>query len=303
MSVYDEDIRAHFRVKPGKKIHLKDYDPDWSGDDQLSKDKRKKRAEAFLREDVGDLIEAQERLYASRSWALLIILQGMDTSGKDGIIKHVMSGVNPQGCSVVSFKKPTEEELAHDFLWRCVKSLPERGKITLFNRSYYEEVLVVKVHPEFLEAQRLPRVDENLWENRYKSINRLERHLTRNGTAVVKFFLHISKEEQRQRLLARLNDPAKLWKFSANDVTERAYWDQYQGAYEQMLNATSTEHAPWHIIPANHKWVARATVARIITNVIDTLHVGFPAASDEMMKKYEQIKIQLESEGASQTAG
>ncbi|MCW5934469.1 MAG: polyphosphate kinase 2 family protein [Fimbriimonadia bacterium] len=303
MSVYDEDIRAHFRVKPGTKIHLKDYDPDWSGDDQLSKDKRKKRAEAFLREDVGDLIEAQERLYASRSWAVLIILQGMDTSGKDGIIKHVMSGVNPQGCSVVSFKKPTEEELAHDFLWRCVKSLPERGKITLFNRSYYEEVLVVKVHPEFLEAQRLPRVDENLWENRYKSINRLERHLTRNGTAVVKFFLHISKEEQRQRLLARLNDPAKLWKFSANDVAERAYWDQYQGAYEQMLNATSTEHAPWHIIPANHKWVARATVARIITNVIDTLHVGYPAVSDEMMEKYEQIKVQLESEGSSQTAG
>lgn len=303
MSVYDEDIRAHFRVKPGKKIHLKDYDPDWSGDDQLSKDKRKKRAEAFLREDVGDLIEAQERLYASRSWALLIILQGMDTSGKDGIIKHVMSGVNPQGCSVVSFKKPTEEELAHDFLWRCVKSLPERGKITLFNRSYYEEVLVVKVHPEFLEAQRLPRVDENLWENRYKSINRLERHLTRNGTAVVKFFLHISKEEQRQRLLARLNDPAKLWKFSANDVAERAYWDQHQDVYEQMLNATSTEHAPWHIIPANHKWVARATVARIITNVIDTLHVGYPAVSDEMMQKYEQIKAQLESEGSSQTAG
>lgn len=303
MSVYDEDIRAHFRVKPGKKIHLEDYDPDWSGDNQLSKDKRKKRAEAFLREDVGDLIEAQERLYASRSWALLIILQGMDTAGKDGIIKHVMSGVNPQGCSVVSFKKPTEEEHAHDFLWRCVKSLPERGKITLFNRSYYEEVLVVKVHPEFLEAQRLPRIDEQLWETRYKSINHFERHLTRNGTAVVKFFLHISKEEQRQRLLARLNDPAKHWKFSANDVAERAYWDQYQDAYEQMLNATSTEHAPWYVIPANHKWVARATVARIITNVIDTLHVGFPAASDEMMKKYEQIKIQLESEGASQTAG
>lgn len=295
MQSWDADIRSRFQVPPGKRINLKDYDSGWSGNTNHSKQTRKQQAEAFLREDVDDLIRAQELLWASDRWALLIILQGMDTSGKDGIIKHVMSGVNPQGCQVHTFKKPTDEELDHDFLWRCVKVLPERGKIGIFNRSYYEEVLVVKVHPAILQSQRLPAThyNEDFWEARYKSINHLEHHLTRNGTAIVKLFLHISKEEQRKRLLARLEDPSKHWKFSMNDLAERAYWNDYMKAYEEMLEATSTEGAPWYIVPADHKWVARAVAARIITNVIDTLELEYPKVSPEQSVKLEEAKTLL----------
>jgi PPK2 family polyphosphate:nucleotide phosphotransferase len=292
MQDWDKDIRSHFQVPPGQTIRLRDYDPGWSGNKSLSKEKRKLQAEAFLQEDVEDLIRAQELLWASDRWALLIILQGMDTSGKDGIIKHVMSGVNPQGCQVHSFKKPTEEELDHDFLWRCMKVLPERGKIGIFNRSYYEEVLVVKVHPEILQSQRLPvtQPDEGFWETRYKSINQMEHHLVRNGTAIVKLFLHISEEEQRQRLLARLEEPAKHWKFSLGDLAERAYWGNYMKAYEEMLHHTGTEWAPWYIIPADHKWVARAVSARIITNVVDTLALEYPQVSEEQRTKLVEAK-------------
>jgi len=295
MQNWDTDIRSHFQVPPGKSIKLKEYDPGWSGNKSLSKEVRKQQAEAFLREDVDDLIRAQELLWASDRWALLIILQGMDTSGKDGIIKHVMSGINPQGCQVHSFKKPTDEELDHDFLWRCVKVLPERGKIGIFNRSYYEEVLVVKVHPEILQSQRLPvkPYDESFWESRYKSINQMEHHLVRNGTAVVKLFLHLSKEEQRKRLLARLEDPEKHWKFSLGDLAERAYWENYLKVYEEMLEATSTEWAPWYIVPADHKWVARSVSARIITNVIDTLALEYPQVNEEHRAKLEEAKAFL----------
>ena len=278
-------------------MRIKDHDPDWAGDDKLSKEERKEEARAFLSEDVQDLIAAQELLYAARQWSVLIIFQAMDAAGKDGTIKHVMSGVNPQGCRVHSFKKPSDEELAHSFLWRCLKVLPERGQITIFNRSYYEEVLVVRVHPEWLTAQRLPdfkKPNRGFWETRYEDINNFERHLVRNGTAVIKFFLHVSKDEQRKRLLARLNTPEKLWKFSPADVAERDHWDAYMEAYEDALNATSTEWAPWYVIPADHKWVTRAVTARIITNVLDSLQLEFPTVSDEAQRELEQVRSRLE---------
>jgi PPK2 family polyphosphate:nucleotide phosphotransferase len=299
MSKFDEDIRRRFQVQPGKRFRLKDHDPGWSGDETLSKEERKEAALAFLSEDVQDLIRAQDLLYASRTWSVLIILQAMDAAGKDGTIKHVMSGVNPQGCRVHSFKKPSEEELSHTFLWRCSRVLPERGQIAIFNRSYYEEVLVVRVHPQWLAAQRLPdftEPDRAFWQARYEDINQFEQHLVRNGTAVVKFFLHISAEQQRKRLLDRLNDPDKLWKFSTADLAERQHWDAYMEAYEEALAATSTEWAPWYVIPANHKWVARATVARIITNVLDSLELEYPKVSDEAKRDLDRAREQLEAE-------
>jgi len=221
----------------------------------------------------------------------------MDAAGKDGLVKHVMSGINPQGCQVFSFKRPSDEEVGHDFLWRYVKSLPPRGRIGIFNRSYYEEVLVVRVHPEWLERQKLPLKHRGLlWQHRYQEINQFERHLTRNGTVILKFFLHISKKEQKRRLLERLENPAKHWKFSEADIAERAYWPQYVEAYEDALSATSTKHAPWHIIPADHKWVARSLVSAILTHTIQGLDLEFPRLTKERRAALAKAKRQLEQE-------
>jgi PPK2 family polyphosphate:nucleotide phosphotransferase len=248
-----------------------------------------------------ELAAGQELLYATASRALLIVIQGMDTSGKDGSIKHVLSGVNPQGCFVASFKQPSPAELAHDFLWRATARLPARGSIGIFNRSYYEDVLVVRVHPELLGPQheeRTPAELPRLWEQRYEDIRHFEQHLHRSGTQLVKVFLHLSKEEQRRRLLARLDDPAKHWKFSAADLAERAYWEQYQAAYEDALSATSTKAAPWYVIPADDKKVARVLVAGIIVDAIDRMHLSMPMLPPEKKGDLEAARRQLEAEQA-----
>jgi PPK2 family polyphosphate:nucleotide phosphotransferase len=221
----------------------------------------------------------------------------MDAAGKDGMVKHVVSGVNPQGCQVTSFKRPSDEELEHDFLWRYYKSLPPRGKIGIFNRSHYEDVLVVRVHPEWLERQKLPtQHGRTLWDHRYEEINQFERHLIRSGTVILKFFLHISRKEQKRRLLERLENPSKHWKFSASDLAERAYWAQYVEAYEDALSATSTKHAPWHIIPADHKWVARSAVSEILTETIQGLHLEFPRLTPDQRKALAKAKKLLDQE-------
>jgi PPK2 family polyphosphate:nucleotide phosphotransferase len=293
-----DEIIEQCRVRPGKSIRLKDFDPAWAGDPELPKPERKRFAQEALSQDVSALAEAQDRLYASDTWAILIILQAMDAAGKDSTIKHVMSGVNPQGCEVHSFKHPSAQELDHNFLWRYARAVPERGRIGVFNRSYYEEVLVVRVHPELVAAERIPdaKVDDEFWTNRHDDISAFERHLTRNGTVVLKFFLHLSKNEQRKRLLKRLNDPKKHWKFSAADIAERAYWDDYIKAYEEAISATSSKWAPWYIIPADHKWVSRALVARIVTSAIDSLDLRYPEVTDEQRTLIAQSKVQLEAE-------
>jgi PPK2 family polyphosphate:nucleotide phosphotransferase len=288
-----------FRVEPGAKLRLKDHDPGWDGDDSVPKAERKKLAQEVLTQDVSALAEAQELLYADDSWSLLVIFQAIDAAGKDGTIKHVMSGVNPQGVQVYSFKQPSAEELDHDFLWRCAKRLPERGRIGIFNRSYYEEVLIVKVHPELVNAERIPGADpkdEKFWERRYSSINNFEKHLARNGTTIVKFFLNVSREEQRQRFLARINEPQKHWKFSAGDVRERALWDDYQQAYQDCLEATSTKYAPWYVIPADYKWVTRAAVSIILTETIQGLDPKWPKISSAQKAALAEAKQALEGE-------
>ena len=294
-----KEIVKMFRVEPDDKFRLKDHDPGWDGDDSVPKAERKELAEKILSQDVSALSEAQELLYADDSRSLLVIFQAMDAAGKDGAIKHVMSGINPQGCQVYSFKQPSAEELDHDFLWRCNKALPERGRIGIFNRSYYEEVLILKVHPEMLAAQKIPDADpsdQKFWERRYQSINNFERHLARNGTAIVKFFLNVSKDQQRQRFLDRINEPAKHWKFSASDVKERGYWDDYMCAYEECLRATSTKYAPWYVIPADKKWVTRAAVAVILTETIRGLDLKWPKVTEEQTKAIAEAKRKLESE-------
>jgi PPK2 family polyphosphate:nucleotide phosphotransferase len=292
-----KDVLEKFRVRPGKKFRLKDHDPAWDGNDDVPKAERKELAEKILSQDVSALAEAQELLYADNSWSLLVIFQALDAAGKDGTIRHVMSGINPQGCQVYSFKQPSDEELDHNFLWRCMKALPERGRIGIFNRSYYEEVLVVKVHPELVAGQRIPGADpseKKFWEHRYDDINQFEQHLVRNGTAVIKFFLNVSQKEQHQRFLERINDPKKHWKFSAGDLKESAHWDEYQSAYEECLNATSTEWAPWYVIPADRKWVTRALVAVILTETIKRLDLKWPQVSDEQKREIAAAKKQLE---------
>jgi PPK2 family polyphosphate:nucleotide phosphotransferase len=294
-----KEIVEKFRVEPGTKVQLKDHDPTWSGDIDLPKAKRKEIAAEALTEDIAALAEAQELLYADDSWALLVIFQAMDAAGKDSTIKHVMSGINPQGCQVYSFKHPSSEELDHTFLWRCMKALPERGRIGIFNRSYYEDVLITKVHLELIEAQRVPNADpkkEKFWERRYDDINAFEKHLVRNGTAIVKFFLHVSKDEQRKRFLERIDNPAKHWKFSASDVKERQCWDDYMAAYEEALSETSTKRAPWYIIPADHKWVSRTAVAVILTEAIKSLDLDWPKVTDEQKRLIAESKRQLEAE-------
>jgi len=284
----------HFLVKPGKKIRLKDYDPGFT-----AHYKNKAAASAKLQSDVEALTKYQDILYADNTQALLIIIQAMDTAGKDGTIRHVMSGVNPQGTQVHSFKAPTLEELDHDFLWRTTKALPERGGIGIFNRSYYEEVLIVRVHPELLELQKLPPVamGKGIWKHRFDEINAYEKYLVRNGIVILKFFLNLSKEEQKQRLLARINTPNKNWKFSMNDVKERAYWDEYMKAYEDTINHTSTEHAPWHIIPADNKWFTRTVVADVIVEKLKSMKLNYPTINGKQRELLLEAKRFLEAKG------
>ncbi|MCE9604213.1 MAG: polyphosphate kinase 2 family protein [Planctomycetia bacterium] len=297
--IHFQDQLSRFRVPTNDKFKLKDFDPAWNGDGKVPEEERKRYAESLLAEGIKDLAEAQNLLYASDTWSLLVIFQAMDAAGKDGTIKHVLSGVNPQGCQVYSFKQPSSEELDHDFLWRCAKALPERGRIGIFNRSYYEEVLVVKVHPEYLHAQRLPESDVStpkFWKHRYKSINNFERHLARNGTRIIKFFLNVSKEEQKRRFLERIDDPKKHWKFSPTDIAERGHWSEYMDAYDEMLHATTTKWAPWYVIPADHKWVARAAVATILTQEIKQLDLKYPEPSEAVKGALEASRQKLMGE-------
>jgi PPK2 family polyphosphate:nucleotide phosphotransferase len=293
-----KDILDAVRVTPGKKMRLKDHDPSWAGDKKTPKSERKKFAEDQLTQDLEALAVSQEKLYAADTYAILLIFQAMDAAGKDSTIKHVMTGVNPQGCQVFSFKHPSAEELQHNFLWRYSRCLPERGRIGIFNRSYYEEVLVVKVHRELVIAERLPNVKVNgkFWQARYDDINTYERHLTRNGTVILKFFLNISRDEQRKRFLERLDRPEKHWKFSEADMRERGFWDDYMHAYEDCLSATSTAWAPWHVIPANHKWVSRALVAKIIVEAIEGLDLQYPEVTEAMRRQIAAAREQLEAE-------
>ncbi len=281
-----ETISELFEVKPGKKVRLKDSEASRLEKKLFAtsdKKEAKKEAELILEKDLSIMREAQELLYANNLHSILIIFQAMDAAGKDSMISHVMSGLNPQGCQVYSFKVPSNEELEHNFLWRYMKALPERGRIGIFNRSHYEEVLVVKVHRELLERQRLPdgKSEKELWKERYEDINNLELHLSRNGTLVLKFFLHISRDEQKERFIERLNNPSKNWKFSEADVRERSFWEDYKKAYEEALSSTSTTWAPWHIIPSDHKWAARTAVARIITEKIKSLKLRPPEVSED----------------------
>jgi PPK2 family polyphosphate:nucleotide phosphotransferase len=280
-----------FRVRPDKKFRLEDHDPGDTGSFGSKEDGRK-----HLEKGLERLRDLQEKLYAQDQWALLLVFQAMDAAGKDSVIEHVMSGVNPQGCQVYSFKAPSAEELDHDFLWRTNRCLPERGRIGVFNRSYYEEVLVVRVHPEVLSRQKLPPslVTDRIWKERYQDINAFERYLSRNGTAIRKFFLNVSKKEQGERFLARLDQPEKNWKFAAADVEERRHWDEYMKAYERMIEATSTEHAPWHVVPADHKWFTRLAVADVIVEALEGLELHFPEVSEAQRQDLARARALLE---------
>jgi len=289
------ELARHFRVTDGRRFRLSSIAP---GDTRGFESKRHARAQ--LARGIEALGELQEKLYAQNRWALLLIFQAMDAAGKDGTIKHVMSGVNPQGCQVYSFKAPSAEELDHDFMWRTTCRLPERGRIGIFNRSYYEEVLVVRVHPEILAKQRLPAslVTRHLWRERYEDINALERYLARNGTIVRKFFLHVSPAEQRQRFLDRLEEPAKNWKFSLADVRERRHWAEYMAAYEEMIRHTSTAESPWYVVPADHKWFTRLVVVAAILEALGSLRLAFPTVESDHMKELDAARVALANEKA-----
>ena len=290
LSKHAEHLVAPFRVTQGKKFRLKDFDAD---DTDGLKDKD--HAHELLEQSVEMLSQLQEKLYAQDRWSVLVILQGMDAAGKDGVIKHVMSGVNPQGCDVWSFKAPSHEELDHDYLWKSHKLLPERGKIGIFNRSYYEETLVVRVHSEVLAAEKLPAsvMSKQIWQQRFEDINAFERYLTRNGTIVLKFFLHLSKKEQKKRFLERLEDSEKNWKFSMADVKERGFWKEYQHAYEEMIQNTATENAPWHVVPADNKWFTRLVVAFAVVTALNGLKLSFPDEQKPKRKELEKVKESL----------
>jgi PPK2 family polyphosphate:nucleotide phosphotransferase len=282
-------------VGDGKRFRLKDFDTaDKTGlfiDD-------KSLAQETLQMGVQALATLQDKLYAMDKWSLLVIFQAMDAAGKDGAIKHVMSGVNPQGCQVYSFKAPTAEEIDHDYLWRCVKNLPERGRIGIFNRSYYEEVLIVRVHDQILKSQKIPEalITKSIWEDRMKDIRHLEEYLHRNGTIVLKFFLNVSKDEQRKRFIERIDNPDKNWKFSATDARERVYWDDYMNAYEDMIQNTSTKESPWYVVPADDKPFARIIVASAIINALDSLNLDYPAVSDAQITELQKLKQELMGE-------
>lgn len=284
--MFGNKVLDKFLVDPGKKCKLKSYPTEWDGGDALkgkSDAEAKASAAKVLADNLDELASAQAKLYADDRWSVLLVLQAMDAAGKDGMVKHLTAGLNPQGCDVYSFKAPSAEELDHSYLWRIMRVSPARGKITIFNRSHYEEVLVVKVHPEYLKRQKLPEqaITKKIWEERYDDINNFERHLARNGTLILKFFLHVSKEEQKKRFLERLENPEKNWKFSAHDLNERQYWDDYMRAYEDALSATSTKWAPWYVIPADDKSTARMLASSILTRAIDGLDLEYPKVSRE----------------------
>jgi PPK2 family polyphosphate:nucleotide phosphotransferase len=280
-------------ITDGDKFRLKDFDPA-----ETKGVKSEKHADKLVELSSAMASEMQEKLYAQDRWALLLIFQGMDAAGKDGAIKHVMSGVNPQGCDVHSFKTPTNEELDHDYLWRAQKVLPERGKIGIFNRSYYEEVLVVRVHPGLLKAEKLPErlLTKHIWDERYEDINGFERYLTRNGVVIRKFFLHISKKEQKKRFLERLDDSKKNWKFSMADIKERGFWKDYKEAYEEMIQKTATKHAPWYVVPSDNKWFTRLIVASAIVEALNELDLAFPDVDKAKKKELEQVRDSLLAE-------
>jgi PPK2 family polyphosphate:nucleotide phosphotransferase len=286
------DFSEPFRVTKGKDFRLKDIDPN----DTLDlKEADKPRAKEALAMGVTALAELQDKLYAQDKWAVLLLFQAMDAAGKDGAIKHVMSGVNPQGCQVYSFKSPTSEDLDHDYLWRCMKCLPNRGQIGIFNRSYYEEVLAVRVHPEFLAKQKLPEklVGKHIWEERFEDIRNFEQYLSRNGIAVRKFFLHVSKKEQKKRFLERIDNPAKNWKFSANDAAERDYWDDYMDCYEDLIRETATKDSPWYVVPADNKWFTRVVVAAAVIDTLDGLNLKYPEVDDKKLKELGSARQKL----------
>jgi PPK2 family polyphosphate:nucleotide phosphotransferase len=283
-----------YRIDDGKKFRLKDFDPADTGNFRS-----KEHAQELLDKGIAEMAKLQDKLYAQDRWGLLLILQAMDAAGKDGVIKHVMSGVNPQGCQVYPFKQPSSEDLNHDFLWRSSKVLPERGHIGIFNRSYYEELLVVRVHPELLKNERLPHglAGKNLWQQRFDDIHNLEKYLSHNGIVVQKFFLHLSKKEQKRRFLERLNTPDKNWKFSMSDVRERQYWDDYMTAYEEMIAATATRSAPWYVIPADNKWYTRLVVAAAIVDTMKELKLAYPKVDSQQRKQLAAVKAELLKKG------
>lgn len=295
-----EKLIQSFRVPPGKKISLKDYDPADTG----GLVKKKEDAAKLLQEGVQLLSEYQDKLYAQDTHALLIILQAMDAAGKDSVIKHVMSGLNPQGCQVYSFKTPSTEELDHDYLWRHFKALPARGRIGIFNRSHYEELLVVRVHPELLMRERLPAEarTKEIWKSRFEEVNNFEEYLIANGIVVIKLFLNVSKEEQRKRFLGRIDQPQKNWKFSLSDAKERAFWDAYMKAYEEVFNHTSTAWAPWYVIPADHKWFTRLAVAAIVVAKMQEINPDYPRVSQEQEQELLKAKEVLLNEGPARGA-
>lgn len=284
-------------VKEGSKLNLSKFDTKYTA---IFKDKDD--AEQMLQNDIARMAELQDVLFAMGKYSLLIVFQAMDAAGKDGTIKHVMTGINPQGCVVTSFKQPSTEELAHDYLWRISKNLPRRGMISIFNRSHYEEVLVTRVHPEYIISQNIPgidsvdKVDKTFWKERYESINDFEQHLYENGTIILKFFLHVSKQEQKQRFLKRIEEPEKNWKFSSADVKERQHWDKYMEAYEDAINHTSKSHAPWYVIPADKKWFMRAAVGDIIVGILESLKLAYPEISSKEKDELEAAKRLLDNE-------
>lgn len=295
-----DEIFAEFsklKVKPDKKIRLKDFSTDYKG-----KEISRQEGEELLEEGRKHLSEVQDKLYAYNRYSILIILQAMDAAGKDGAVKHILSGVNPLGVKIHSFKAPTSHELDHDYLWRHTLALPARGEIAIHNRSHYENVLVTRVHPEYILKENIPGIEsvtainEEFWKSRFKQINRFEKNIAKNGTIVLKFFLHLSRKEQKKRLLSRIDDPAKNWKFEIGDLRERARWDDYQFAYEEAINATSTDYAPWFVIPADNKWFTRLAIAAIIHREINKLPLQYPHVSDEQKKVLQQAKLDLMSE-------
>jgi PPK2 family polyphosphate:nucleotide phosphotransferase len=280
-----------FRISKGKGFRLKDFDPG----DTCGLKLGKKEAAELLQHGIAGLAEEQDMLYAQDSWSLLLVFQAMDAAGKDSTIKHVMSGVNPQGCQVVSFKQPTSEELNHDFMWRCARHLPERGRIGIFNRSYYEEVLVVRVHPEILKRQKLPAplVGKQIWDERLADIAHFEDYLTRQGTKILKFFLHVSRKEQKKRFLDRLDEPEKNWKFSASDAQERKFWGDYMEAFEEAIRATASKHAPWFVVPADNKWFTRLVVAAAIVDAMESLGLAYPKVDAAKKKEFAAARAAL----------
>jgi PPK2 family polyphosphate:nucleotide phosphotransferase len=296
------ELAKPFRISKGKDFRLKDVDPDDTL--EFTKEADKPRAKEVLVTGVAALAELQDKLYAQDKWALLLIFQAMDAAGKDGAIKHVMSGINPQGCQVYSFKAPSVEELDHDFLWRTNQRIPERGRIGIFNRSYYEEVLVVRVHPDIMARERIPQelVSKDIWKERFEDICSYERYLSRNGVVIRKFFLNVSRKEQKKRFLERLDKPEKNWKFSAADLKERECWDDYMDAYEEMISNTATKHAPWYVVPADNKWFTRSVVSAAIIDTLQDLKVAYPTVAPEMKKQLEAAKAELQDRGSKKKA-